>query len=237
MNRRCLCIVVAALCFLFVGSTQGEPQPVPRVGFVTVSPAFRDAFIDALRRLGYQDGQNIIIDWRPNPNAELRDVEDLVNLKPNLLFLAGPTNLAYARKLTTTIPIVAIDLESDPVVSGIAFSLAHPGGNVTGIFLDLPELAGKEIQFLREVLPALKRLAVMWQEPIAGPQLRAAGAAAQAAGIAMIPLGVCSSGVCSSGEVEQALANAMTGKQQALLVLTGPAMFPLRVQIANLARQ
>ena len=83
---------------------------------------------------------------------------------------------------------MTIDLESDPGASGIVASLGRPGGNVTGIFLDLPELAGKQIQFLRAILPGLKRLAVMWQDPVALPQFRAAEAAALAAGIALVPI-------------------------------------------------
>ena len=108
-------------------------ERVPRIGFVTTTPMFRDAFIDELRRLGYQDGRDIEIHWRPNPAGGRQDVEDLVKLSPACLVLAGPTNLGYGRELTSTIPIVTIDLETDPVADGIVRSLAHPGGNVTGI--------------------------------------------------------------------------------------------------------
>jgi putative ABC transport system substrate-binding protein len=225
MDRRAFIIgSVAALA----APVPGEAEPVPRVGFVTTTPALRDAFVGALRRLGYQDGRNIAIDWRPNPDAEARDVEDLVKLKPDCLFLAGPVNLAHGRKLTNTIPIVTIDLESDPVASGVVSSLAHPGGNVTGIFLDFPELAGKQIQFLQELLPALKRLAVMWQDPVAGPQLRAAEAAARAAGIAVIQVAV-----RAPADLERAVVQAMAAKAQALLVLTGPMLFPNRARIVD----
>ena len=185
MNRRAS---VAAAMVVLVAALSARAQPHTRVGLVTTTPTFRDAFLDSLQRIGYQNGRNITIDWRSNPRGEVRDVEELVSLHPDCLVLAGPLNLAHGRRLTSTIPIVTIDLESDPGASGIVASLGRPGGSVTGIFLDLPELAGKQIQFLRAILPGLKRLAVMWQDPVALPQFRAAEAAALAAGIALVPI-------------------------------------------------
>ena len=228
MNRRAS---VAAAMAVLVAALSARAQPHTRVGLVTTTPTFRDAFLDSLQRIGYQNGRNITIDWRPNPRGEAHDVEELVSLHPDCLVLAGPLNLAHGRRLTSTIPIVTIDLESDPVASGIVASLGRPGGNVTGIFLDLPELAGKQIQFLREILPGLKRLAVMWQDPVALPQFRAAEAAALAAGIALVPIGV-----RTVADVEAGVTRAMASKPQALLVLTGPTVFPNRVTIVNSAR-
>src|SRR5262245_64113796 len=88
-------------------------QPTPRVVLVTFTPATRDAFVAGLEDLGYRDGRNVTIDWRRpgpfgNPPPDLRD---LVRRPPECLLLGGPNNLAVGRKLTTTIPIVAIDLE------------------------------------------------------------------------------------------------------------------------------
>jgi putative ABC transport system substrate-binding protein len=78
---------------------------------------------------------------------------------------------------TTTIPIVGIDLETDPVAAGFVKTLARPGGNVSGIWMDLPEIAGKQIQFLREVLPALRRLGIVWDDRIGQLHLAAVQAA------------------------------------------------------------
>ena len=88
-------------------------------------------------------------------------------------------------KATSTIPIVGIDLESDPVASGWAAGLAHPGRNLTGIFLDLPELGGKQIELLKEAVPTLFHLAVLWDSTIGGVQFRATEAAARVAGVTL----------------------------------------------------
>ena len=208
-------------------------QPTPRVVLVTFTPATRDAFVAGLEDLGYRDGRNVIIDWRRpgpfgNPPPDLRD---LVRRPPECLLLAGPNNLAAGRKLTTTIPIVAIDLETDPVSSGLVASLAHPGGNVTGIFLDLPELAGKQIQLLQEAVPTLTRLAVLFEERVSEAQLQASQVAAQAAGISLVPIPI-----RTESDLDSAVPRAMKSRPQALLVLTGPSLFSKLSRIAEIAQ-
>ena len=90
------------------------------------------------------------------------------------------------------VPITAFCpiLESDPIGSGFVATLARPGGNVTGIFLDLPELSGKQLQFLRDAVPGLARVGVMWEQEVGEPQLRATAAAARMIGITLNALGV-----------------------------------------------
>jgi putative ABC transport system substrate-binding protein len=85
---------------------------------------------------------------------------DLVRRKVNVIFAATPEAVVAARDATTSIPIVALDLESDPVAKGYVKSLARPGGNMTGMFLDLPELSGKQIGLLKEIVPRLSRIAI-----------------------------------------------------------------------------
>lgn len=92
----------------------------------------------------------------------------------------GPAHLRVARAVTTTVPIVAIDFEDDPVAAGYAQGIARPGGNVTGIFLDLPDFAGKWIEFLRECMPGLSRLALIWDVSTGPTQLAALNSAAEA---------------------------------------------------------
>ena len=208
-------------------------QPTPRVVLVTFTPATRDAFVAGLEDLGYRDGRNVTIDWRRpgpfgNPPPDLRD---LVRRPPECLLLGGPNNLAVGRKLTTTIPIVAIDLETDPVSSGVVASLARPGGNVTGIFLDLPELAGKQIQLLQEAVPSLTRLAVLFEERVSEAQLQASQVAAQAAGISLVPIPI-----RTESDLDSAVPRAMKSRPQALLVLTGPSLFPKLSRIAEIAQ-
>src|SRR5262249_46327161 len=88
-----------------------------------------------------------------------------------VLFAAGPVAVRYMRAATTTIPIVALDLESDPVKSGLVESIARPGGNLTGLFFDFPEFSAKWLQLLAEAVPNLSRLAVLWDPTTAPVQL------------------------------------------------------------------
>jgi putative ABC transport system substrate-binding protein len=211
----------------------GLAEPAPKVVLVTLTPATRNAFVAGLEELGYQEGRNVTVEWR-RPSADAPpNLGDLVRLNPACLVLGGPVNLAAGRKLGKTIPIIAIDLESDPVSSGFAASLAHPGENVTGIFLDLPELAGKQIQLLREVVPTLARLAVLFDARVGGgAQLRAAHLAAKAAGISLDPIAV-----RTAADLDNAVARAMKSRPHALLVLTGPLLFSNLGRIAESARR
>jgi len=236
MDRRrfLLTSVAGALAAPRPAEAQQSPSTAraftPTVGMVTFTPAFHDSFVSALRQLGYEEGRNIVIDWRRSPTGEQPDLEDLIRRKPDCLLLAGATFVAHARTLNTSIPIVAIDLETDPLASGIVTSLAHPGGNLTGIFLDHPELAGKEIQLLRELLPRMKRLAVLWDERVDDAQLRAARAAAQLAGISLVTLGA-----RTVQDLDGVIPRAVRARSQALLVLTGPMFTPNRAKLVESA--
>ena len=117
-----------------------------------------------------------------------------------------------------TVPIVAIDLESDPVASGFVASLAHPGGNLTGVFLDHADLSGKWLQLLKEVLPKLSRAAVLWDPVNPSPQLEAIRTAARAMSIQLQPIAV-----RSAEGLEEAFAAATRARAQAVVVLSTPA--------------
>jgi putative ABC transport system substrate-binding protein len=205
---------------------------IPKIGLVTNSLETRDAFVLGLTELGYREGGNVELHWRRATEDGGRDLQELVRLEPACLVLPGPLRLAHGRRLTSTIPIVALDLESDPVGSGIVASLARPGGNVTGIFMDLPELAGKQIQLLREEVPTLSRLAVVWDERIGTPQLRAAQVAARTADITLVPIPF-----RGASDLDGAISRAVKGGAGALLVLTSPEIFLARERIAESARR
>jgi len=234
MDRRAFIATTVGLLAMPLGARVQSADRVPKVVLVTFTPATRDALVAGLEELGYQEGRNVAIDWRrPQQSGDAPpDLGDLVSLKPDCLLLAGPNNLAAGRKLGTTIPIIAIDLESDPVLSGLIASLAHPGGNVTGIFLDLPDLAGKQIQLLREAVPTLTRLAVLFDERFGGIQLRAAHIAAQATGVSLDPIAV-----RTAADLDHAIQRAMKSRPQALLVLTGPFFFSNLGRIAKSAQR
>jgi ABC-type uncharacterized transport system substrate-binding protein len=229
-------LVLSALLALWVvcalAPTSLAADRIPKIGLVTNSPETRDAFVLGLTELGYREGGNVELHWRRATEDGGRDLEELVRLEPACLVLPGPLRLAHGRRLTSTIPIVALDLESDPVGSGIVASLARPGGNVTGIFMDLPELAGKQIQLLREAVPTLSRLAVVWDERIGTPQLQAAQVAARTADITLVPVPF-----RGTSDLDGAISRAVKGGAEALLVLTSPEIFLARERIAESARR
>jgi putative tryptophan/tyrosine transport system substrate-binding protein len=143
------------------------------------------AFRDRLSELSYIDGQNLAIEYRfaEERFARLPDLAgELIGLRVGVIIAIGPAVLKAAKRATATLPIVAIDFESDPVAAGFVASLARPGGNVTGTFLDQAELSGKWLQLLKETIPKLSRVAVFWDSTTPPPsyQLNAIKAGAEA---------------------------------------------------------
>src|SRR5262249_53204952 len=153
-----------------------------RIGAIVATDAFYDAFVQRLGELGWVPGQNAVVERRTTRGERARVaaiVAELVALNVDVILGSGPWIMRSVRKATNTIPIVGVDLESDPVASGFVASLARPGGNVTGIFLDLPELSGKQLQYLKEIVPDLVRVAVLWEPETGEPQLQATEEAAR----------------------------------------------------------
>ena len=145
--------------------------------FVPLFAAFREG----LRQAGYVEGQNVDIalqDARGRHDRLTPLAGELVRLKVDAIFAVGPQALKVAKNTTGALPIVAIDLESDPVEGGFVASLARPGGNITGVFLDLPELMGKWLELVRDFTPA-SRVAALWDPTTAVSQMKAIEAAAK----------------------------------------------------------
>jgi len=139
-----------------------------------------------LRDLGYVEGQTIALEFRfadGRPEVLPRLAAELIYLNVDVLVAIGPAAVSAARDAAGAIPVVAIDLESDPVQSGWVRSFARPGGNITGLFMDLPGLAGKWLELLREAVPGLARVAGLW-DPTTGPhQANALSTAARRLGV------------------------------------------------------
>ena len=139
---------------------------MPVIGFLAEWPkvpqtaAVLAFFQRGLAELGYVEGKNFATEERFRPESLPQAAADLVRLNVNVIFAGAPAALAAASKATTSIPVVGIDLESDPVAKGYVRSLARPGGNVTGMFLDIPELSGKQVGLLKEIVPRLSRIAI-----------------------------------------------------------------------------
>ena len=122
------------------------------------------AFLEELRLLGWRDRENVLIDIRSaDGRYELISqlAHELVRALPDAIYTLGPDATLAAAAATKTLPIVAIDLEPDPIATGLVENLARPGRNVTGLFLDLPELAGKWLELLGEMVPQLTRVGVL----------------------------------------------------------------------------
>jgi len=137
-----------------------------------------------LRALGYIEGQSISLEvrWAEGKVEALpRLAADLVRLNVDIIYATGPQAMRAAMGASRTVPIVGDNLEDDPVESGLAASLARPGGNVTGLFLNLPDLTGKWLQLIKEVVPATRQVAVLWDATTSPLQLRAVQRAAQSA--------------------------------------------------------
>jgi len=171
-----LCAMLFALC---VAANAQQQKKIPRIGYLSGSdPASEstrtEAIRMALRELGYTEGQNIAIEYRYAEGKVDRFAElaaELVGLKVDMIVVAGGNRINLAAKnATKTIPIVMVGAAIDPVEAGLVESLARPGGNVTGITTLTRELGGKRLELLKEAVPKLARLAVLY-EPTAPGQV------------------------------------------------------------------
>ena len=172
MNRRFFAFTLCALLFALCGSVEAQqPRKVTRIGYLSTTDVARDsARIEtirlALRELGYIEGQNITIEYRyaegrPDRYPEL--VAELVRLKVDIVVVAGGTSMIRAaQSATKSIPIVMAGAPPDPVKAGLIESLARPGGNITGITVLSRDLSAKRLELLKEAVPKVKRVAVLY---------------------------------------------------------------------------
>ena len=219
--------LAAVLAFGLVAApaVAGAQQAVriPSVGFLSAfSPAdvpfWREGFRRGLRDLGYVEGHNIAVEYLYAEGVPERLpglAAELIRRKMDIIVVeTTPASLA-AKQATTTIPIV-MTIAADPVRSGLVSNLARPGGNITGLSLQLPEVTAKRLQLLREIIPSVSRVAILWNlhSPITQSQLKAAEAAASKLGISVETLGV-----RGADDFEKALHAARRRGAGALLVL------------------
>jgi putative ABC transport system substrate-binding protein len=214
---------------------------VPRIGFLGNSTAALEAnlvgpFRDGLRDLGYVEGRNIVIEYRWAEGKYERFpalIAELIALKVDLIVTAGtPASLAV-KKATASIPLVMIAV-GEPVATGLVASLARPGGNITGLTSIAPEMEGKRLELLREVVPKISHIAVLWNaaSPIQVIQERETRAAAQVLGMKMLSLGV-----RTREEIEDAFAAIVRERPGALLVLADRLFLHHRTRIMDFAAQ
>ena len=164
-----------ALHFAFCSVADAQqPVKVPRIAYLSGSSFSNltsriDAFRQGLREVGYVEGKNIVIEWREAKKLDrVREVADeLVGLKMDVIVSPGPAVTRPLKQATSTIPIVMAQ-DTDPVGSGFVTSLAHPGGNITGLAALAPEMGGKQLELLKEIIPKLSRVAVVGNSTVPG---------------------------------------------------------------------
>ena len=243
MNRRLF--LLTSLAGAVAGPLAAGAQQagkVYRIGVIgnsppntSVSSRFHEAFRQGLRERGWVEGRNTVIEWRfaEGRMERLPDLAaELVRLKVDVIVTtAGGPGARAAKQATTTIPIVAVAI-SDPVGQGLVASLARPGGNVTGLATLYPELAVKRLGLLKETLPGVSRVAVLWNAANPGNViiLRGVQAAAQTLGVTLQLREV-----RGPDDFDAAFAKMSRERSDALMILDDPLLFHHQVSIVDFA--
>ena len=197
MSKKILLSAVATLMLASVFPAEAQqPKKVPRLGYLvanfpSTNPARNEAFRQGLRDLGYVEGKSIVIEWRyaeGKPDRLPVLAAELVRLKVDVIVTAGPASTRPAKEATSTIPIV-MGFDNDPIGNGFVASLARPGGNITGLCSLAPEISGKQLELLKEIVPRLSRVAILGNSTTPGnaQALKEIEVAAGAQGAASIP--------------------------------------------------
>jgi putative ABC transport system substrate-binding protein len=235
-RRRFLLTSLAGALAAPLAAGAQQTGKVFRIGFLQpasrVPPEYLEAFRQGLRDHGHVEGQNIVIEHRTSsaPNEHPVLLTELVGQKVDILVTWSTPALVAAKKATSMIPIVGIS--GDPVQAGLVASLARPGGNLTGLALLTDELEVKKLQLLKETVPWVTHVAVLWNpdNPVWTSALKRLQEAAPPLSMKLQPLGV-----RASGELEAAFAAATREKAGALLVVQDGAFSPDRQRIADFA--
>src|SRR5215813_11859586 len=240
MRRQVIRLALCAMLFALYPSVHAQqPGKVPRIAYLSAASASSqvtqlEAFRQGLRKLGYSEGKNIVIEERYAEGKRDRLSEfaaELVRLKVDIIVTGGPTVTRFAKAATSTIPIVmAYDI--DPVGNGFVASRAHPGGNITGLSSLGPELSGKQLELLKEIVPKLSRVAVLENSTQPGntQSLRETEAAAREFKVQLQLLDV-----LEPKDIETAFQAAAKARTDAILVLGNPFLGAHRKQISELA--
>ena len=225
-----------ALCSVALAQ---QPTKIPRIGYLnanfpSANPARIEAFRQGLRELGYVEGKNIVIEWR-FAEGKLDRIPalaaELVRLKVYIIITSGPPSTRAAKEATVTIPIV-MGFDNDPVGNGFVASLARPGGNITGLATLAPELSGKRLELLKEIIPKLSRVAVLGTSTIPGnaESLRETELAAGAFSVKVQYVDI-----RGPKDIEASFRAAGKDRADGVLVLQSPVINSQRTHFADLA--
>ena len=217
-----------------------QPTKIPRIGVLTGASlssqvARNEAFRQGLRELGYVEGKNIVIEWRSwegNRDRQRAFAAELVRINVDVMVAVGSGDISTAKEATATIPIVMIN-GGDVIGSGFVASLARPGGNITGLATLRPELSGKRLELLKEIVPRLSRVAV-FVSPDSQDYAQLSKELDLAAGASGVKLQYLN--ILSPKDVETAFRGAGKGRVDAVLCqVANPYASSQRLQIAALA--
>jgi putative tryptophan/tyrosine transport system substrate-binding protein len=238
-------ITVLALSVLLLGLSVSaearQPAKIPRVGVLAPGRALSgrapaiEALRQGLRQLGYVEGKNIIIELRYAENKFERFPElaaDLARLKVDVIVTAGGTPAAQAAKnAITTIPVVTVGV-ADPVALGLVASLARPGGNITGLSTMSPELSTKRLELVKEIVPNVSRVAVLWNPdyPDAVTNMRETQAAAPSLGIKLQFVEM-----REPNDLEQAFSAMKRDRADALVTINSPNIINQSKRVVDFA--
>jgi putative ABC transport system substrate-binding protein len=229
-------VAILALGLVLAPVDAQQTGKLPRVGFLAPQgrslPLF-DAFQQGLADLGYTDGKNIVIESRFAEGHYERFPEifaELIRLKVDILAVTGAVTARAAKKATTDIPIV-FSIVLDPVTDDVVPSLEHPGGNITGVSCFDPQQATKQFELLREVIPNLKRVAILGDQGVSEALIKAGEEQARSLGLQPQPLRIAG----PNPGLEATFAAIKQEHADALLVLEEPLLGVYAKQIAELA--
>ena len=240
MKKASILFILAILIFAPVYLAQAQKQAsIPRIGVLLLGArpnANLDAFIQGLRELAYVEGKNIFIEYRFAEGKADRLPElarELVRLKLDAIFTAGTPAIFALKDATKTIPIVFFST-SDPIGTGVVASLAHPGGNITGISVLASDLWPKRLELLKEIFPKLSRVAMLWNKGNAGMALEA-NATQKVAG----PMGVTlqDRGIKEPNEIDTVFALMTKDQPDGFLALMDPVLNSYQKRILDFLAQ
>jgi putative ABC transport system substrate-binding protein len=212
-----------------------QPRKIPRLAILLFNSPQIDPIgplLQGLQALGYVDGTSIAIEYRyaEGKVARLPDLaSELVQLKPNVIFAYGGDVAPHAKRATASIPIVVM-VSNDPVQSGLVTSISRPGGNVTGITLIYDDLAGKMLELLKEAMPEISRVAVLWNPDHADPEYRETQRVAVTRGVQLQPLPV-----RRPDDFDEAFKSAIDGRAEGLIVVSTRLLLTQRQKIIEFA--
>jgi putative tryptophan/tyrosine transport system substrate-binding protein len=227
MKAKIFVYVLLALILTSIQLAEAQqPTKIPRIGYLmtrSLDPVRTEALRQGLRELGYVEGKTIVIEWR-SAEGKLDHVPalvaELVRLNVDVIVTAGPVPTRVSKDATSTIPIVMTQV-NDPVGNGFVASLARPGGNITGLSTLAPEISGKQLELLKEILPSLSRAAVFGTstQPGNSQMLKEVELAAAALAVKLQYVDV-----LSPEDIESAFRAAVKGRAHAVLMIVASSV-------------